>query len=108
MDQSNKHQTTIEPYHDIAICQPLRTGEKRGRIIIPESEPNVLHCLVLAVGPGVYDAQGKRIENPVKVDDVVMFLKSNSFDFWDGAHRHYAVRANMVCGRVRDDGGAES
>ncbi len=107
MDASKKHETTIEPFHDVLICQALRSGEiVSGTIVVPETEANVVHGLVLAAGPGVFDAQGHRIENPVKVGDVVVYLKSNSTELWDGGHRHGIVRANMVVGKIKQQSGA--
>ncbi len=102
MDASKKHETTIDPFYDVLICQTLRSGEiVSGGIVIPEGETNVIHGLVLAAGPGVFDSQGRRMENPIKVGDVVIYLKSNSFDFWDGNHKHAAVRANAIVGKVK-------
>lgn len=105
MEETQPHKTTIEPLHDVCIGQDLTPGEVvSGGIIVPgETEPNIAHVLVLAAGPGVYDPMGKIIGNPVSVGDVIVFLRSNGFQFWDGNRRHWAVRANALVGKLRRD-----
>ncbi len=106
MQETETHKTTIDPFHDVCIGQEVTPGEVvSGGIVIPEpTEPNVVHVLVLAAGPGVYDPMGKIIGNPVKVGDVVVFLRVNGTPFWDGNRKHWCVRANGLIGKLRRDG----
>ena len=69
--------TKILPLQDRLVVKRLEEEDMtKGGIVIPDSaKEKPQQGKVLAVGPGKFDTNGKRIEPEVKVDDTVLFAK---------------------------------
>ena len=67
----------IKPLRDNILLEPLKEEKKRGGIILPETvdKERPEKARVLAVGPGKFDENGKRIPLGVKKGDKVIFTK---------------------------------
>lgn len=67
----------IKPLRDNILLEPLKEEKKKGGIILPETveKERPEKGRVLAVGPGKFDKNGKRIPMDVKKGDIVLFTK---------------------------------
>jgi len=68
----------IEPLHDKVIVKPLSSEEVTASgIVIPDTvdQEKPMEGEVIAVGPGKFDEDGKRMPMSVKVGDKVLFTK---------------------------------
>ncbi len=67
----------VKPLEDRMVVEALEEEEKtRGGIVLPDTaKERPQRGKVLAVGPGRYDDEGKRIPLEVKVGDVVIYSK---------------------------------
>ena len=67
----------IKPLRDNIFLEPLKEEKKRGGIILPDTveKERPEKGRVLAVGPGKFDKNGKRIPMDVKKGDIVLFTK---------------------------------
>ena len=67
----------VVPLGDKLVVRRLETeAATAGGIMLPDSaKEKPQQGKVLAVGPGKFDTNGKRIEPEVKVDDTVLFAK---------------------------------
>ncbi|MFT6333209.1 MAG: chaperonin GroES [Lentimonas sp.] len=68
---------TIKPLYDHVVLERIEAENKtKGGIIIPETaQEKPLEGIVLAVGNGAYDNNGKRIPLDVQVGNKVLFKK---------------------------------
>ena len=73
----------IQPLHDYIAIQPHKEAHvSPGGIVLPESSVSQpTRGKVLAIGPGRQIAKGERLDIDVKVDDYVLFDKSNAHAF---------------------------
>jgi chaperonin GroES len=67
----------IRPLGNRVLIEPVREEKKRGGIILPETleKERPEKGLVVAVGPGKADEDGKKIPMNVKKGDTVLFTK---------------------------------
>jgi len=67
----------VKPLEDRVIVKPLDMEEKtKGGIIIPDNaKEKPSRGEIVAVGPGKYSDQGKRIEMTLKKGDTVLYGK---------------------------------
>ena len=67
----------IQPLYNNILVEPLREEKKKGGIILPDTveKERSEKGKVIAVGPGKWDKEGKRIPLDVKKGDVVLFTK---------------------------------
>ena len=67
----------IKPLRDNILLEPVKEEKKKGGIILPETvdKERPEKGRVLAVGPGKFDKDGKRIPMEVKKGNVVLFTK---------------------------------
>jgi len=67
----------IKPLRDHILIEPLKEEKKKGGIILPDTveKDRPEKGRVLAVGPGKFDKNGKRIPLDVKKGDIVLFTK---------------------------------
>lgn len=67
----------IKPLRDNILLESVREEKKKGGIILPETveKERPEKGRVLAVGPGKFDKNGKRIPLDVKKGDIVLFTK---------------------------------
>ncbi|MEO8757966.1 MAG: co-chaperone GroES [Devosia sp.] len=68
---------SFKPLHDRVVIRRLEGEEKtKGGIIIPDTaKEKPSEGMVVAVGPGARDEQGKRIPPDVKAGDHILFGK---------------------------------
>ncbi|MEK7536828.1 MAG: co-chaperone GroES [Patescibacteria group bacterium] len=67
----------IKPLRDNILLEPVKEEKRKGGIILPETveKERPEKGRVLAVGPGKFDKNGKRIPLDVKKGDIVLFTK---------------------------------
>lgn len=67
----------IQPLYNNILVEPLREEKKKGGIILPDTveKERSEKGKVIAVGPGKWGEEGKRIPLDVKKGDVVLFTK---------------------------------
>ena len=67
----------IKPLNDRVLLQAVKEERKRGGIILPETveKERPQEGIVIAVGPGKFDEDGKRMAMTVKKGDKVLFTK---------------------------------
>jgi len=67
----------IKPLRDNVLLEPIKEEKKKGGIILPETveKERPEKGRVLAVGPGKFDKNGKRIPFDVRKGNVVLFTK---------------------------------
>ena len=68
---------SLKPLYDHVVIERIEAENKtKGGIIIPETaQEKPLEGVVIAVGDGAYDNNGKRIPLDVKVGNKVLFKK---------------------------------
>ncbi|MDP3792969.1 MAG: co-chaperone GroES [bacterium] len=69
--------TKLKPLSDHLLLEPIREEKKKGGIILPETvdKERPEKGKVVAVGPGKFDKDGKRVPMEVKKGQVVLFKK---------------------------------
>lgn len=69
--------TKLKPLSDHLLLEPIREEKKKGGIILPETvdKERPEKGKVIAVGPGKFDKDGKRVPMEVKKGQVVLFKK---------------------------------
>ncbi len=67
----------IKPLHDRVLLEAVKEERKKGGIILPETveKERPQEAIVIAVGPGKFDEDGKRMAMTVKKGDKVLFTK---------------------------------
>ena len=67
----------IKPLSDRVLIEPLKEEKRKGGIILPDTvtKERPQEGLVISVGPGKLDDDGKRIAMTVKKGDKVLFTK---------------------------------
>lgn len=89
----------FRPLGDRVLIKRIDDNSKsKGGIIIPEAAKEKTQTgVVVAVGPGHLDAQGKLIPMNVKVDDIVYFGKYSGTEVDD---EHLIVREDEILGII--------
>ena len=72
----------IRPLHDRVLIKRVEEESKtKGGIIIPDTaKEKPMEGIVVAVGPGAVDKDGKRREPDVKKNDKILFSKYSGTD----------------------------
>jgi len=67
----------IRPLSDRVLLEPVKEENKKGRIILPETieKERPEQAVVVSVGPGRTDDNGKKVPMNVKKGDKVLFTK---------------------------------
>ncbi|MEK7615855.1 MAG: co-chaperone GroES [Patescibacteria group bacterium] len=67
----------IKPLHDRVLLEAVKEERKKGGIILPETveKERPQEGIVIAVGPGKFDEDGKRMPMTLKKGDKVLFTK---------------------------------
>ena len=67
----------IKPLHDRVLLEAVKEERKKGGIILPETveKERPQEAIVIAVGPGKFDEDGKRMPMTLKKGDKVLFTK---------------------------------
>ena len=85
------------PLQDRVIAQKLEQEEKQHGIILPDSAKEKQEMAkVVAVGPGRKTPDGKLIEMPVKVGDVILAEKYTGQEITMDGEEYFVVKAEDV------------
>jgi chaperonin GroES len=92
----------IRPLHDRILLKRVEEEEKtKGGIIIPESAKETpAEGVIVAVGPGKKDDQGKVIPMGVKVGDHVIFRKYAGDDIKLEGEEHIILSEEDIIGVI--------
>jgi len=92
----------IKPLGDRLVVKPLEGEEKTpSGLILPETaKEKPQEGDVLAVGPGRYDDQGKRIPLDVKAGDTVLFAKYAGTEIKIHDEKYLILKESDVLGIV--------
>ena len=89
----------VKPLQDRLVIKPVAEEQKTaGGIIMPDtvSKEKPVRGEVIAVGPGKYDNDGKRIALDVKVGDEVMYGKYAGTEFKQDEQEYLIVDYNDI------------
>ena len=92
----------IQPLNDRVLVTRIE-GEKKtaGGIIIPDTaKEKPQEGKVIAVGPGKFDNEGKRIPLDVKKDDRVLFSKYGGTEIKFDGVEHLILREDDILGII--------
>jgi chaperonin GroES len=94
----------IRPLQDRVILKRVAEEEKtKGGIIIPETaKEKPQEGLIVAVGKGKIDEDGKLIPLDVKVNDRVLFAKYSGSEINIDGQEHLIMREEDILGIVED------
>jgi len=89
----------VKPLQDRLVIKPVEEEQKTsGGIIMPDtvSKEKPVRGEVIAVGPGKFDKEGKRMALDVKVGDEVMYGKYAGTEFKQDDQEYLIVEYNDV------------
>ena len=87
----------IRPLHDRILVERVEEETRKGGIIIPDSaKEKPQQGKVIAVGPGRFDENGKRVEMDVKKGDRILFGKYSGNEIRIGEEEHLIMREDDV------------
>jgi chaperonin GroES len=88
----------IRPLQDRILIKRVEEEEKtKGGIIIPDTaKEKPMEGLVVAVGPGAFDKDGKRREPEVKKGDRILFSKYSGTDVKLDGEDHLIMREDDI------------
>jgi len=94
----------IRPLQDRILVERIEEEVKKGGIIIPDSaKEKPQQGKVIAVGPGRYDEDGKRIPMEVKKGDIILFGKYSGNEIRIGEDEHLIMREDDVLAVIEKD-----
>ena len=90
----------IRPLGDRVLVKPIEEKEvKKGGIIIPDTaKEKPQEALVVAIGTGKHDDNGKKIEFTVKKGDKVIISKYGGTEVKLDGHIHLLLREDDILG----------
>ena len=90
------------PIEDRVLVLPTPVEEvSAGGIVLPGSaQEKPLSGSIVAVGPGRFDAQGKRMPMPVTVGDEVIFGKFSGNDIEFDGSEYKVLRASELLAKI--------
>lgn len=88
----------IRPLQDRVLIKRVEEEEKtKGGIIIPDTaKEKPMEGIVVAVGPGAYDKDGKRREPDVKKGNKILFSKYSGTDVKLDGEDHMIMREDDI------------
>ena len=95
----------IEPLHDKVVIKPLSQEEVTASgIVLPDTvdKEKPMQGEVIAVGPGKYDEDGKRIPMSVSVGDKVLFTKYAPDEVEIEDEEYLVIDEDKILGIVKD------
>jgi chaperonin GroES len=95
----------LEPLGDRLIIQPESAPEvTEGGIIVPDTiQEKPLQGVVVSVGPGKRDDNGKRIGMDVEVGNTVLYAKYSGTDARIGDIEYLILNEHDVLAKVKDE-----
>ena len=100
--QAEKQKLQLKPLSDRVIAKRLEQEEvSKGGIILPDSAKQKQEKVeILAVGPGKVDQNGKIVEMPVQVGDIVLMDKYAGQEIAIDDCDYIIVRADDIVAKV--------
>jgi chaperonin GroES len=94
----------FKPLHDRVVVRRLAEEEKtKGGIIIPDTaKEKPMEGEVVAVGPGVFDDNGKRVALDVKKGDRVLFGKWSGTEIKIDGEDLVVMKESDIMGVIED------
>lgn len=94
----------LQPLNDRVIVQAVEQEEKTaGGIVLPDSaKERPQQAKVVAVGPGRYNDEGKRMEMTVQVGNQVVFAKYAGTEIEIGGEDYLILSENDILAIVQD------
>ncbi|MBN2536714.1 co-chaperone GroES [candidate division WOR-3 bacterium] len=87
----------IRPLHDRILVERVEEETRKGGIIIPDTaKEKPQQGKVIAVGPGRFDDNGKRVEMDVKKGDRILFGKYSGNEIRVGEEEYLIMREDDV------------
>ena len=101
----------LQPMHDNVLVNPMAKDEgqlrefktDKGIIVTSHYFTGDQRAEVLAVGPGMRDAKGKRKRIKYKPGDMVVCLKDTPVAVQDNGQDYYFVRADQIIAKLERD-----
>jgi len=92
----------VRPLNDRVVLRRLEQDEVvKGGIIIPDTaKEKPQECEVMAVGPGKFDDNGKRMPMDVKKGDRILIGKYSGTDIKIGDEEYVIVREDEILGVI--------
>ena len=83
MATATKSETKLQPLGDRVVVKPMAREEmtKSGIVLPDTAKEKPQEGMILAVGPGAFDADGKRVAMDVKVGQKVLYGKYSGTEF---------------------------
>ena len=80
---TKKTETKLQPLGDRVVIKPMEREEmtKSGIVLPDTAKEKPQEGMILAIGPGAFDADGKRIAMDVKVGQKVLYGKYAGTEF---------------------------
>lgn len=93
---------TFRPLHDRVVVRRIESEEKtKGGIIIPDTaKEKPQEAIVVAVGPGTRDENGRLVELDVKAGDRVLFGKWSGTEVKIGGEDLLIMKESDILGIV--------
>lgn len=94
----------LQPLNDRVIVQAEEQGETTaGGIVLPDSaKERPQQAKVVAVGPGRYNDDGKRLEMTVKTGDKVVYAKYAGTEIEIGGEEYLILSENDILAIVQE------
>ena len=83
MATATKTETRLQPLGDRVVLKPTAREEmtKSGIVLPDTAKEKPQEGMILAIGPGAFDADGKRVAMDVKVGQKVLYGKYSGTEF---------------------------
>ena len=83
MATATKTETKLQPLGDRVVIKPMAREEmtKSGIVLPDTAKEKPQEGMILAIGPGAFDADGKRVAMDVKVGQKVLYGKYAGTEF---------------------------
>ncbi|AAW39286.1 MAG: co-chaperone GroES [Dehalococcoides mccartyi] len=94
--------TRFEPLHNMVLIQPQEKQDmSKGGIIIPDAaQEKSQEGVIVAVGPGRLDKDGKRELMSIKVGDKVLFPKFGGVELKSGGIDYIIMPESQIMAKI--------
>ena len=104
MATATKTETKLQPLGDRVVLKPTAREEmtKSGIVLPDTAKEKPQEGMILAIGPGAFDADGKRVAMDVKEGDVVLYAKYAGTEFKIDEEEYLIVSQKDILAIVKD------